>query len=262
MHVQYTHTPFQRYNPQLNPPIMKFQQLIATIFTILTIFIPTKCQGLTNSLDDGICETMAAEGKCETQPKVTLEFCKKACDDLEKSKAYYTTIEVDDDGSDEFYALKAKNWTGTDVPFYEFDGYITCIGNIGITCGPGEDESLARKIDQLRKVMPYTVELLIFPFSLSDTIHNKNDCKSMDKIISTRRKRLHIMDMVEVNGEGGHDVFKFLKKMMGTQELKEDRTTFFFVNPVATRIDVLEGASFSMLKKHIKDHLMGWEDDL
>jgi hypothetical protein len=139
---------------------------------------------------------------------------------------------------------------------------ITCIGNIGITCGPGEDESLARQIDQLRKVMPYTVELLIFPFILSDSIHNKNDCKAMDKIISTRRKKLHIMDMVEVNGEDGHDVFKFLKKMMGKQELKEDRATFFFVNPVATRIDVLEGAQFSMLKKHIKDHLMGWEDDL
>jgi hypothetical protein len=106
---------------------MKFQQLIATIFTILTI--PTKCQGLTNNnlLDDRTCETWAAEGKCETEPEVLLEFCIKACDDLEKSKAYYKSIEVDNDDSDEFYALKAKNWTGADVPFYEFDGYVSIL---------------------------------------------------------------------------------------------------------------------------------------
>ena len=131
-----------------------------------------------------------------------------------------------------------------------------------ITCAPGEDEMLATNIDQLRKMMPKTVELLIFPFSLSNSIKNKNDCKSMDKIISSRRRQLHIMDMIEINGDGSNDVFKFLKKMTDKAEIKEDLATFFFINPVATRIDILEGAQLSTLKSHIRNHLIGWEEDL
>lgn len=104
---------------------MQFNQiqtlLVATIIGILT----TGGRALINSLDDNICEVMAKEGKCETQPKVTLEFCAKACDDLVKSKAYYNTVSVDDDASDEFYDLKARNWTGATVNFSEFDGYVS-----------------------------------------------------------------------------------------------------------------------------------------
>ena len=139
---------------------------------------------------------------------------------------------------------------------------ITCIANIGITCAEGEDEILANKINQLRRVIPYTTELLIFPFSLSDDINSAADCKSMDDVLATRRKSLHIMDLAKINGEDAHDVYKFLKKTMGATEVKEDRTTFYFVNPVATRIDALEGAQLSTLKKHIKEHLMGWEEEL
>ena len=95
--------------------------LVATIIGILT----TGGRALINSLDDNICEVMAKEGKCETQPKVTLEFCAKACDDLVQSKAYYNTVSVDDDASDEFYDLKARNWTGATVNFSEFDGYVS-----------------------------------------------------------------------------------------------------------------------------------------
>jgi hypothetical protein len=91
-------------------------------FSILQFF--TRCDALTNSLDDEICKTMAAEGKCETQPEVTLEFCKKACSDLEKSKSYYQTFELEDDESGEYFDLTAKNWTGSTVNFSEFDGYV------------------------------------------------------------------------------------------------------------------------------------------
>ena len=84
----------------------------------------------------------------------------------------------------------------------------------------------------------------------------------MDKIISSRRRQLHIMDMIEINGDGSNDVFKFLKKMTDKAEIKEDLATFFFINPVATRIDILEGAQLSTLKSHIRNHLIGWEEDL
>jgi len=109
--------------------------------------------------------------------------------------------------------------------------------------------------------MPYTLNLLVFPFSLSPDL-KKTDCKSFKIILEKVRKNLHIMDLVEINGPDTHEVFKFLKGKVGIEEMKEDRTTFFFVNPVATRIDIMEGVGFSTLKKHIKDHLMGWEEDL
>ena len=80
---------------------------------------------LTNSLDDDICNQMASEDKCDTQPNVMLEFCQKACDDLIKSKAYYKTFDINEDESDEFYELHSKNWTGTDVKFSGFDGYVS-----------------------------------------------------------------------------------------------------------------------------------------
>ena len=111
--------------------------------------------------------------------------------------------------------------------------------------------------------MPYTVELFIFPFSLNDDMKTSQDCKSMNKAISKKAKNLHIMDMITLNGDGSHDVFKHLKKIMGKKDdFKEDRSTFFFVNPVASRIDVLEGAQLSTLRKHVKGHLNGWEDEM
>lgn len=139
---------------------------------------------------------------------------------------------------------------------------ITSIVNIGMRCIPGEDEIFANKIKQFRKAVPYTVEILVFPFSLSETVQTKDDCKHTKEMISQRHKKVHIMDIVKINGPDTHQVFKFLKDKTELRQMKEDRTTFFFVNHVATTIDVLEGAGLITVKKHIKERLIGWEDDL
>ena len=68
---------------------------------------------------------MASEEKCDTQPKVMLEFCIKACADLLQANAYYKTVLVDDDDGYAFFDLKATNWTGSEVRFQGFDGYVS-----------------------------------------------------------------------------------------------------------------------------------------
>ena len=54
-----------------------------------------------------------------------MEFCAKACHDLEMSKAYYQTIELDDEDDEPFFDLRAKNWTGSSLNFNGFDGYVS-----------------------------------------------------------------------------------------------------------------------------------------
>lgn len=214
-----------------------------------------------NSLDDGICAQMANEGKCKTQPKIALEFCAKACHVLEMSKAYYQTIELDDEDEESFFDLRAKNWTGSVLNFNGFDGYITSVINIGITCEPGEGEVLASRIDQFRKVMPKTLELLVFPFDLTEGQNLKaTDCASFDPLLKTVRKTLHIMELANINGPDTQPVFKYLKEKFDLDDMYVDRTSFFFVNPEGTQIDLLEGQSFGRLKHHVKEHLNKWEE--
>lgn len=218
---------------------------------------------LTNQLDEPICKQMAKEKKCETQPKIMADFCAKECHERIMSMAYFKSITIDDDEEDQFYDLKAKNWTGSTLHFDAFDGYITSVINIGITCQPEEGEILASKIEQFRKVMPYTLELLIFPFSLTggdeENAIKQSDCASFDPILKTVRKNVHIMEMTKINGPDAHPVFKFLKKKAEIDNLREDLTSFFFVNPMGTQIDVLEGQTYSKLKQHIDTYLNKWE---
>lgn len=246
--------------------------------------VPVDPATLVNRLDDDICAQMAFEKKCEDAPDMMREFCHKACYDLIKSQSYYQRIEFDEDTSEEFYELQAKNMTGYTHKFSEFDGYITSIITIGISCQEGEEEILASKLEEFRKTMPYTLKLLAFPFFLDPSMTKCPGKKDYPILVSKKRKNLHIMDFAKINTairpadyvededeedcgdlfdeNSVHPVFRFLKKHMKKDRLKDDRTTFFFINPVASRMDVLEGAPLSYLKKHIKEHLITWEDEL
>jgi len=235
-----------------------------------------------DKLDGEICAQLESEHKCEDMKDFMYEYCRRTCYDLHMSKAYYTRIEFDDDLSDEFFALTAKNWTGTDLRFQDFDGYITVVMNIGITCDPGEDVVMGQKLTEFRKLMPYTLNLLVFPHIKKhkwfDTEDWKNNCTTFDELIKTKRETLHIMDLARVNRlvedrhamrldveeeeAKVHPVWKFLKKQVGKDFIDHDKSTFFFVNPVATSMDVLVGAPLPYLKKHIDEVLMGWENEL
>lgn len=236
----------------------------------------------TDNLDAETCVQLASEHKCEDMIDFMYEYCRRTCYDLDMSKAYYTRIDFDDDLTDEFFALTAKNWTGTNLRFKDFDGYITVVMNIGITCEPGEDVVMADKLTEFRKLMPYTLNLLVFPHIKKhqwfDTEDWKHNCTTFDELIKTKRKTLHIMDLVRVNRliedrhamrlnveeqeREVHPVWKFLKKQVGKDFIDHDKSTFFFVNPVATSMDVLVGAPLKYLKKHIDEVLMGWEEEL
>lgn len=150
--------------------------------------------------------------------------------------------------------------------------------NVGITCEEGEGAVMVEKLDTFRKMMPYTLNLLVFPHQNKHAWFDRNNCTTFDELVEHRRKTVHIMDFATVNrlvedkyamrldvkeeAEKVHPVYKFLKKQIDKEFLQHDRSTFFFVNPWATNMDVLEGAPLNYLKKHIDTVLMGWEEEL
>lgn len=232
----------------------------------------------TNKLDDDVCAGMVADHKCDDMPDLMKQFCHKACYEQVKGTLYFKRIEFDDTLTDEFFALRATNWTGSELHFEDFDGYINVIMNIGITCEEGEGAQMVEKLNTFRKLMPYTLNLLVFPHQKKHAWFDRENCTTFDELIAHRRKTLHIMDFATVNRlvedeyamrldvvkeeAKVHPVFKFLKKQIDMEFLVHDRSTFFFVNPWATSMDVLQGAPLSYLKKHIDSVLMGWENEL
>ena len=118
--------------------------------------------------------------------------------------------------------------------------------NIGITCEPGEDVVMADKLTEFRKLMPYTLNLLVFPHIKKhqwfDTEDWKHNCTTFDELIKTKRKTLHIMDLVRVNRliedrhamrlnveeqeREVHPVWKFLKKQVGKDFIDHGKPIF------------------------------------
>lgn len=85
----------------------------------------------TNKLDDDVCAGMVADHKCDDMPDLMKQFCHKACYEQVKEKLYFKRIEFDDTLTDEFFALRATNWTGSELHFEDFDGYVSKGNTVG-----------------------------------------------------------------------------------------------------------------------------------
>lgn len=224
----------------------------------------TKEKVYEDRMDEKICASMAREGKCDTQPDITLEFCEKTCYELKKSLEYFQTITIDEDTDDSFYELSARDSNGSMINFDGFDGYITAVVNIGMTCNSMEDKKFASNIEKFRKLMPYTLKLIVFPFQMSSSSSvDSSQCLSSVKSILKEvppRKNVHIMEIVDINGPDIHPVYKYLKDSAKIETMKSDVTTFFFVNPMGTKIDVLIGQTYGKVKEHVNRYLKYWEE--
>jgi glutathione peroxidase-family protein len=219
-----------------------------------------KTSRLSNKLDDDICFKMAQSDKCDTEPKIMLEFCQKSCVDQVEEKSYFRTVHLDPDVDGSFFDLSAKTLQGDTLNFDQFDGFVTTIVNIDIQCKNTDQQDILDRINDLRKMVPNTFQFLLFPFSLTGEDIISDECKVLDKLTEIERTNLRIMTPVKINGQGTHPVYIYLKQKLELNTLEEDQPTWIFVDQMGTRIDAMVGIGLEKLKAHIKEHIQPWEE--
>ena len=112
-------------------------------------------------------------------------------------------------------------------------------------------------MQSLFKIMPYSLNILLFPFQIPSIDYKNEDCGGFDAAIAKAsdnelfKNKLFFMEEASLNGPYVHPVYEFLKRKTNQPELMESHATFYFVNGEGTKIEVLQGASFGTLRTHI-----------
>ena len=114
-------------------------------------------------------------------------------------------------------------------------------------------------MQSLFKIMPYSLNIVLFPFEIPSIDYDDEDCSDFEDLIEKASKnklfknKLFFMEEAIINGSerGVHPVYEFLKRKMNEPKLMDDHATFFFVNGEGTKIEMLQGASFVSLRDHI-----------
>ena len=135
---------------------------------------------------------------------------------------------------------------------------ITAIVNIPLTCSEVEIERQVSDFDRLLKVVPRNVQFVVFPFKIGDGSVER--CKSYSNAISQGRRNVYVAEPAWINGPDTHPVYKYLKETSELSKMKEEISTFFFVNPMGTHIDALEGLNYEKVTRYGNERLKGkWE---
>lgn len=206
------------------------------------------------------CIRLATDGKCDEDENVRT-MCAPVCERWDaQQKIAPRTILVDIDREDfSFFDLSAKlEYEKTWVDFNRFEGYLTVVANIGKLCETNEDiNQVIMAMSNLFNVMPYSLNIVIFPFQPPGVSYLSANCDKFDeavKIASTDKKlksKLFIMETAELNGADTHPVYKYLKEKAELEPMLDTHSSFFFVNGEGTKIDLFQAASFTQLRGHI-----------
>lgn len=208
----------------------------------------------TNTFDDKLCNDMATEkpSLCETQAEGMEQNCAKSC---HYRFPYYVGQNLKDD---EVYDLSAKRWDGTTLNFDNFDGYITAIVNLPLTCKKKDEVKFIADFHKFRRILPSTVVFVVFPYEMKG-YEKGDDCVDFVKEVSLGKKEIYVMKPVKINGESTHPVYKFLKKATHTKTMEEHVGTVFYISPTGTYIAKLEDKGFATFKKYTNEKLKVWE---
>jgi len=219
------------------------------------------------------CEKNAQDDKCG-EPD-TAKFCAKICDIWErKQKMQPRTVWVDIDREDfSFFDLTAKRVTDQKwINFERFEGYLTVVANVGRICESKEDiEFVTTAMKSLFKIMPYSLNIVLFPHKIPSIAYDGINCEEYDSVIAAAsadpelKEKLYIMEDAVLNGPDAHPVYEYLKKSVDLEPMLETHSTFFFVSGEGNKVDLFQGASFSQLRGHIvrisKSDFLGIKDE-
>ena len=181
--------------------------------------------------------------------------CQDACykwkHDIEKIRVQY----INED-QPSFFDLSAKNSTGHLLKFQRFEGVVTIVTILMKGCYKKEKiESDYRSIEALQDIWPYGLEIVIFHFEHPAIDYSQRDCEDFKLVHKAPRTKLHIMELVNINGPETHPVLKYLKNVFNIDDFDGNFAPFFFVNPDGNKIEFHRGASFDSLKEYVRRNL-------
>lgn len=215
----------------------------------------------------GMCHELVKQGLCATQKDIMEEYCQEACIEWEQSLA---KTENARDPDNEFFSLSAKDKTGKVIDFDRFEGYLTMVLNLGLTCMGDDDDKKNPQVaavqqglnefDKLLTVWQHGLEIIVFPFQAPKLggAAEEDDCDLADiktVVSALTAQKVHIMEPVHINGKDTHPVFQYFKKLFKIEAMDARLATYFFVNPDGNAIFKYYAASFDQIKKYLRQIL-------
>ena len=109
-------------------------------------------------------------------------------------------------------------------------------------------------IERLQKVWPYSVEILVFPFEHPSINYDEKNCDDFEMECQKPGRNIHIMETSRrLNGDDAPDIFKFLKEIMGAEELNLDTTMYFLFHPDFDTLEYHYGKSLLDMKDILRE---------
>ncbi len=119
-------------------------------------------------------------------------------------------------------------------------------------------------IEQLQKVWPYSVEILVYPFEHPSVDYTQHDCQDFDAEYQKVGRSIYAMEMVNFDEHddsfSNHDaaaapLFDFFKKVMNTKEFNLSTTQYFIFSPDWDDLEYHYGKSLLDVKDVVREIL-------
>jgi len=208
----------------------------------------------TDSLPD--CEEWAERGDCDPNgrhPEFMRKNCVMSCFKKDRPQRNPETRKGVD--LEEFYELSANTANGKHVLMEQFDVYRTVIYNVARMCD-GSTKAFYESLEKSHALLPYELEIIAFPFDHPDGDFPK--CRETNKAIEKRadqKLKIHVMEPIKINGPDTHPIFKYLKGRFDMDEIDQDFTHNFKINPDENSIEMKDHANFYALMSYISKPL-------
>ena len=199
------------------------------------------------------CQDRAKRGECRSNPGDMLKNCAASCEAMGARKIEVESIP---DGRPTFYDLGiVRDASGKNVNLRQFDGYVTIVVSVPRICGLTERYYAA--LDHLEEIWPWSVEVVAFPFRVGQRETDTEACPDHRVADLSPKRRISVMEEVDVNGSTTHPVFRYMKDVFQIEdgELDEVDAMFFLVNPDGSSIEAHYKSNPTHVKEYIRKHL-------
>jgi len=226
----------------------------------LLILITLYCQPLL-AFEDIDCEVLVKEGQCVTNPSYMRAYCMVECDKWnEQDTAKFRRYTIRDEIKEALYDLQLESATGHKIQFEQFEGYVTAIIPIAKSCQGSKvpPKDIFDSIQEIKKVLPYTVEILVFSYEHPSVDYSQTDCSEFDTQYRNGRRGIHMIkqssneDLVLLNNPSSsshpNSIFKIIGDIMGVSEFNVYTTQYHIISPDFDSMEYHHGKSLLDLK--------------
>mmetsp|Transcript_15189 Transcript_15189/g.20734 ORF Transcript_15189/g.20734 Transcript_15189/m.20734 type:complete len:240 (-) Transcript_15189:345-1064(-) len=200
------------------------------------------------------CKEWATAGHCQfghTRSDYMMKWCTKSC--IEVLDIQPATTKHLEENDQLFFEMEAKDVFGKVIDFERFEGYVTIVVNAARDCL--NSDVFYSILEHYRSIYPYTVEIIVFPFDHPTSPSGIAECPdAISQAEKNPDRKIHMMEVVDINGPNTHPLYKLLKKVFGLDEIKLDRPYYFFVNPDGDVMEMHYGAGLNNLKDYVARH--------